>query len=187
MINYLKEKELSQKIGLEVIKLILTQRHWETLKTEFHLFLKGSQNIDDLPEGFHDDHSILYMSIQHLKPYFEFANDDFENHYLGHNIRIIKREKIIELLSNEQQAEQNIIETFKQNVFEIINEYSHQQIPFAGQAYHYFLGNRITVNFELNIDLYGRRIEFLDVYGGIHKNYIEPVDEVFTSYIGRVV
>lgn len=170
---------MKHSIGRELLKLIQTEMHISILENYYSAYLNKKKDIKELDENYIDDHSLLYMSVQHLASYGEMDMNDLMEHHIGFNINIIKREKIFDILKDKALFLKNIRNATKSNIMEIIRQ--NGVTKFHGDAEHYFMGSRYSVLFEVESDTQLNRVIIKDIYVGekhkrdvYHSNQYKP-------------
>lgn len=161
-------QNLKYKIGREIIDLFLLERQLKELSTYYSDYMNETKDKAELNESFTDDFSLRYMTCQHLAAFKEpFETDE---HYLGFNMRVVKREKIFEILSIKDEFVNKCRNVTKSAIMEIYRNHLNTKLNYFGIAAHYFIGSSYEVNFEIEISYVNDQVIISDTYVGEINN-----------------
>lgn len=155
-------------IGRELIMLSHTIEHIEYMENYYDSIVARDGSLNRMED--HEDHSERYMTVQHLANFEQLKAEDLENHYMGFEIRIVKRDKVLQILDDKQEFLKTIKQIAKDRIFQYLNKH---QVEFSGKAIHYFLGSKMYAVFEVDIPENTRDLNVTDAYVGYSQDQRE--------------
>lgn len=170
-------------IGRELIKLFQAENHLQVIE-DYYSYINDQKGGHELNDDYENEHSILYMAVQHLANFNEFEMKDTTNHHLGHGIIIIKREKIFQILEEKNEFLSRIRNKCKKKIFEILND--NNTPSFNGKVSHYFLGQKFSINFDILADSYTQNITILSIYLEEQHDNSDFLIQNFKRFLGLV-
>ncbi len=171
-------------IGRELTKLAQLQDHIEIADNYYKESISNGVNINDIAQNDYNETSIRSFAVQHLLPYQEFEFNDLEDHHLGFGIKILKRDKLVEILRDKPNFYQRVQTKTKQNILSICRQDGYSENTFEGIVSHYFPASRQKLNFEIYIDFVRESILIVDVYFGTKNDNNEERRQRFQNQIG---
>lgn len=159
---------MNRAIGKELITLTQTIQHLSAMEGYYNAVIERDGDLTQLSD--HEDHSLRFYAVQHLGHFDQVNTDeDLEDHYLGFGMDVVKRNRILDILSDKESFLEVICDITKQR---IIGHLPPHVNTFDGLAEFEFLGSERKAFFDVEVDRYGL-IKVRNAFVGKHENDIE--------------
>lgn len=173
-------QNLKYNFGRELIDQFLLERQLEELSNYYSDYINEIKDISELDESYNDDASLRYMTCQHLAAFHvPFETDE---HFLGYNMRLVKREKIFEILSIKEKFIADCRKATKLSIMEIVQTQLNTKLDYYGIAAHYFIGSRYEVSFEIEISYNKNQLTVIDSFVGDKSNRDNNRSEIYKNF-----